>query len=273
MCPSPKDKIKKAATTARNLLGQLGPAVWALHARHYCVGDTAELIAENPNRYVRVGPGISGKVRNQAVKDIGTLIEGGSRDRTMFSSTKLREVINRNIVVYAVTVLEQFLDETGKELWETCGGREQRCGECRRYKTRWPADSLGKIAYLDGRRVKAGLRGLDHYVNTGWLILVRNAIIHSDGKAVRSARDACQYKLNRDRYGNPSYKWKPGKGGDGQPTLVWDDANGKKPTDDWKERTFSIGIDHFILPRLRDSQAFVEEAARKLCKAAGHRQR
>jgi hypothetical protein len=127
------------------------------------------------------------------------------------------------------------------------------------------------IATLAGEPSCVDLRRLCHYADFGWLVLVRNAIIHSDGRAERAGCDARQYKL-LDAKGHAP--WRPDKwcdqDGKCQPILVWDDECPVKPSADWKNRSFSIAIDEFILPRLRDAQAFVENAAEQLCKAAGN---
>ena len=50
---------------------------------------------------------------------------------------------------------------------------------------------------------------------------------------------------------------------------MWDEVQGTQPTRaSWRSRTFSIAIDHFILPRLRDAQAFVADAESVLLNAA-----
>ena len=266
MCRSLHGQITAAAAKAKTLLSQLGPLVWAFHERHQCVGDTAEVIAEDPERNVRVAPGISDEVRQQVVTDIDTLVAGAFRDRAMFSSANLREVINRSIVTYAVAVLEQFLDEAGGPLWTCLGGQTQKCTKCGQ-KRGWPASALTMISTLAGKPSCIDLRLLDHYVNTGWLVLVRNAIIHSNGKAERAGNDARQYKLLCKRGRTP---WRRDKSRDQNgtchPGLVWDEKCGERPSSDWKDRTFSIAIDHFILPRLREAQTFVGEVEQALLK-------
>lgn len=252
-------QITCAATKAKNLLGQLGPLVWALHARHQCVGDTAEVIADNPSRHVRVGPGIDDDVREQAVGDIGSLIGRASGDKTMYVSARLRDVINRSIVVYAVAVLEEFLDEAAKPIWERRAAGPVVCPRGCRRDPEWPADTLNKIECLR-RDMDIDLRSAGKlYINTGWLVLARNAVIHNDGIAPADiAFDAGRYGLDR--------RWKISKDREENDILVWDECDPVSRRQLAGKR-FSIAIDHLVLPRLGDAQAFVLAAGDMLLNA------
>ena len=268
MCQSLEEQITRAAAKAKNLLGQLGPTVWALHELHACTVGRASEIASDPHSNVHTNRCVdsTGSIRARAICDISALIAGieQSRSSDILSSVGLRDLINRNVVVYAVAVLEQFLDDAGEKLWTDLVGEAQKYSKCGR-KLGWPASALTMTSTLAGKPSCVDLRPLPHYVNTGWLVLVRNAIIHSDGRAERARSDACQYKL-LDAKGHAP--WRPDKwcdqDGRCQRILVWDEESPVKPSADWRNRTFSIAIDHFILPRLRDAQAFVKEAAQAL---------
>ncbi len=258
--------ITEAAAEARSVLGQLGPLAWALHAGRQPIGALAVCLYRNPGEYAEIRDTEETperrKQRKQRVVGVLRDLRCNSPRHTgdRFESTGYRETVNRSVVVYAAAVLEQFMDRAGGGLWEACGGQETRCDKCRR-KSGWPADTLNKVSRLMGTPTKVDLRGEKSYIGAAWLVLVRNAVIHNRGLAIRAGNDARNYSLDPDHEGNNAHRWRPDAGPRGEPVLVWDDKKGQAPTDDWKGRTFSISIDHFILPRLRDAQAFVEEAA------------
>jgi len=275
MCSNLVEQIAAAAENARNLLSQLGPLVWALHANQGSVIPMALCVDLEPDVYVAIGtdepPEQKAKRKDAVVnvlRDLKELREGEHPE--LFTSPGYRDAINRSIVVYAVAVLERFLDQAAKPMWDKRALGPVVCPRRCHRDPEWPADTLNKTKYLK-RDTGIDLRSAKQvYVDTGWLVLVRNAIIHSDARAERAESDARQYKLLRDGGCAPwrSDGWCD-QNGICHPILVWDDRWEEKPRADWRSRTFSIPIDDFILPRLRDAQAFVGEAAQKLREAAG----
>ncbi len=239
-------QITCAATKAKNLLGQLGPLVWALHARHHCVGDTAEVIAENPSRHVRVGPGIDDEVREQAVRDITSLIGRASGDKAMYVSAGLRDVINRSIVVYAVAGLEEFLDDAGRQVYTGQGGDESK----------WPVSFGGMVDRLRSKRVE--LHRCDHYPQAALLALYRHKIVHADAKV--DEKLVCQVAGLEKATGRQLRFCLSDDGS----SVVWVPCGGEKLCDVWTRKRISLAIDEVVLPLLRDTQAFVAEAARKM---------
>ncbi|MBN1462026.1 MAG: hypothetical protein JXA57_21045 [Armatimonadetes bacterium] len=246
-----EERITCAATKAKNLLGQLGPLVWALHTKHEAAGDEAAAIASDPRGSIRTNPRVdpAQSIQQRAVADIRALLSGTDHGRApqVLSSKGLRDIINRSIVVYATAILERFLDEATEAL------RAQHKFPAEK----WPADSLGKIERLR-RDLCVDLRptrrsdSSAHYLGTGWLVLVRNAVIHNDGIAPADiAPDAGRHGLER--------RWKIGKDDEGTEILVWDECD-PVPRSQLAGKRFSIAIDHFILPRIRDAQGFVREA-------------
>ncbi|MCJ7750236.1 MAG: hypothetical protein MUQ65_03960 [Armatimonadetes bacterium] len=251
MCADFEPQIMSAATKAKSLLGQLGPLAWALHSHHASVAPTAILLSVDPKAFVRIGVSDPcGDIKAGAVDCLEALRRRMTREDApqLFTSEGLRQAVNRSIVVYAAAVLEQFLDEA------TEGLRAQLDFPAEK----WPADSLGKIKSLR-RDLCVDLRPTTrsdryaHYLGAGWLVLVRNAVIHNDGVAPSDIGcDAGHHGLDR--------RWKIGKDNEEKDILVWDECD-PVSRNQLAGKRFSIAIDHFILPRLRDAQAFVEEAA------------
>ena len=113
MPSDPKETIENAAADARNLLGQLGPLVWALHETHVAVVPRAILLSVDPDAFVQIGvPDPDGVTRKGVVADLESLRRGISFEGAprLFKSAGLRDALNRSIVVYAVAALEGFLD-------------------------------------------------------------------------------------------------------------------------------------------------------------------
>jgi len=240
MCSDVEARIGCAAKKAKNLLGQLGPLVWALHARHQCVGDAAEVIAKDPERSIQVAPGISDKVRQQAVADISTLVAGASGNRAMLSSANLREVINRSVVVYAVAGLEDFMDQAAQPVYRHLKG-----------KKRWPRHFTGMCCLVE-QQFRAINKPFACYREVSHLAQVRHSIIHNDGKVDHDFRDKVakerlEFRLSDD--GN---------------SVIWAPGCSQSPTQDWDGKPVSIAIECFILPMLRHAQEFVREAERSL---------
>ena len=110
MCQTLEEQIRGAATKARNLLSQLGPLVWALHANQGGVIPTALCVDLEPDVYVAIGtdepPAQKAKRKDGVVKVLCELkgMRGGERPE-LFTSSGYRDAINRSIVVYAVAAL------------------------------------------------------------------------------------------------------------------------------------------------------------------------
>jgi len=245
MCSDLEARITRAAETAKRLLGQLGPLVWALHAGHQCIGDTAQVIAEDPERHVQVAPGISGEVRQQAVNDISTLVAGASGDRAMFSSANLRDVINRSVVVYAVAGIEDFMDEAAEPVYQLLQGKE-----------RWPRHLTGMCRLVE-RQFGGANKPFPCYHRVSHLAQVRHSIIHNDAKA------DCDFRSKVVEQGLEFRLAKDGK------SVIWAPGRSECPTQDWDGRPISIAVEAFILPMLRYAQGFIEDADQKLRSAAG----
>jgi hypothetical protein len=254
MCENVQEQIQQAAAKAKNLLGQLGPLVWALHSTRGAVVPAALCVEFEPEEYVAIGadesPEDRKKRKDEVVEVLRNLKKGREGEHPgLFTSAAYRATINRSIVVYAVAVLEGFLDEASKPVWKHL--RSDRTQN-------WPPDALDKIALLDrldehGSRVS----NAKHYEEAGWLVLVRNAIIHADGKASSKTRDDA-----REHGLSPRWRYVSGN-------LEWDSCATQQLTGEhWNRVPFSIAIDHFILPRLRDAQEFVGEGACILQKLA-----
>jgi hypothetical protein len=272
MCHMPEQRIRHAAATAQSLLGQLGPLAWALHVVRQAAGAFAVCVDAEPETYVEIRTDETQPARSERKASVVAALRSlrqhrGESRAHLFGSRGYRETINRSIVVYAVAVLESFLDAAARPLWEERAASPRMCPRGCWRDPEWPADALNKIKCLQ-RNAGVDLRLAGQlYVNTGWLVLVRNAIIHSDGRAQRAGHESSRYGL-RGRKAPAPWRRDEGTDGDGRPVpvLVWDEASTTRPDDDWRDRRFSIAVDHFILPRLRDVQAFVEEAADTLCR-------
>jgi hypothetical protein len=257
-----EEVVTEAAAVARNLLGQLGPLAWALHTRGGAVVPTALCLDFEPGEYVAIRTDEALKKKQERKSKVVGLLRSlkqgrGGRHPELFTSAGYREAINRSIIVYAAAVLEHFLDVAGEPLWIHSDDE------------RWPADALTMVCRLAGRPTRIDLRGLSHYLSTGWLVLVRNAIIHSSGKAERAGCDARQYKLLNTSGCAP---WRRDEhcdeNGMCHHILVWDESSHEVASDDWQHRAFSVPIDSFILPRLQEAQAFVVHAGEALVQAA-----
>jgi len=253
MDEKPAAQIRRAADQAKDLLGQLGPLVWALHVVRQPAGAFAVCVDREPGKYVEIRTSETEIERGQRKQRVVGILHalrllrsGGDAD--LLESAGYRAMVNRSIVVYAVAVLEEFLDRVA----EVLGHRDDH----------WPADTLCKLEHLRKEHC-IDLRGVNSYIGTGWLVLVRNAVIHNDGSAPADvARDAGQYGLKS--------RWGLGKDGEGRDVLVWDTEN-RLSRRCLAGKRFSLSIDDFVLPRLRDAQAFVAAAQKVLEDAARRR--
>lgn len=255
MCRHLEEQMREATAKAKSILGQLGPLVWALHASHGCVIDEAEGIAKDPERNVCVGPGISEDVRARAVADIKALIAGIPADAAgddLLSTRGMREVLNRSIVVYAVAVLEGFLEEAGKELYACRAGN----------KVIWP-DSFGKRCEVLAKKV-VRLYCCPHYGQAALLALYRHKIVHSDGRldGKTPGQVAC---IDRESGSTLHFRLS-----DKSDSVVWHPTSGTGLCQQWVDGklAISLAVDEVILPLVRAAQAFVAEAEGELLKHA-----
>ena len=249
MCPGPETRIECAAKTAKNLLGQLGPLAWALHSHRVQVGPTAILLSVDPETFVQIGVrDPCGSIRSRVVEDLECLRRGVSLEEAprLFNSEGLRDAVNRSIVVYAVAVLEQFLDDAGREAYKRRDGDESK----------WPASFGGMVARLRGKDVR--LCKCDHYPQAGLLALYRHKIVHVDAKV--DEKLVCQVACLEKATGRQLQFCLS----DDESSVVWVPCGGEKLCDAWTRKKISLAIDEVVLPLLRDTQAFVAEAACKM---------
>ncbi|HUW11587.1 MAG TPA: hypothetical protein VM537_17780 [Anaerolineae bacterium] len=171
MCSNLEETIRATAENAKNLLGQLGPLAWALHSHHTEVGPTAILLSVDPETFVRIRvPDPCDKIRKGVVDCLEALRRGVTLEDAprLFRSEGLRETINRSIVVYAVAVLEQFLDAAARDVYTRKGGKDWK-------------DSFGaRVRCLSC--VGIDLYDCDHYPQAALLALYRHKIVHVDGR-------------------------------------------------------------------------------------------
>lgn len=251
MSPGTEDEIKRAAATARELLGQLGPLVWALHANQGTVIPMALCVDLEPDVYVAIGtdepPEQKAKRKDAIVKVLRELkeVRGGQRPE-LFTSSGYRGAINRSIVVYAVAVLEQFLDEAGKPAFL------QKCGK----EADWRDSFRSRCKSLC--EVGVSVYCCRHYAESALLALMRHKIVHVDAKVDKKLVDQVAdvgKQAGRDLQFRLS---------DDGSSVVWMHCGGQKLCACWIDKHISLAIDEVILPLLRKAQAFVGEAEQTL---------
>ena len=227
-------QIRCAADRARNLLGQLGPLVWALHCHHGAVAPTAILLSVDPDEFLGAQ---SEEIRKRAIDDIKALRQGIALGDAppLFTSEGLRATINRSIVIYAVAILEQFLDEAGKPVYQHLEG-----------KKRWPRHFIGMCSLIEEQFTSAS-KPFPRYHEPAHLAQVRHVIIHNDGKV------DCDFRTSIDKY-SLEFRLDHGE------SLVWAPGCRQCPVCDWDGKPVSVAIETFILPMLRHAQEFVGAA-------------
>jgi hypothetical protein len=240
------EQIKDAATTSIDLISQIGPLAWALQSHSCGIVMTAQDVDSNPERTIVIKTDETlERKEERRLKVLGNLAalrnSRSCRRSELFESAGYRDLINRSIVVYAVTQLELFIEKAAKGF--------------PRLEEKTIADTLCKIQNI--RDLGEILQHIGSYNDIGWFILVRNAIIHNNGKANKDIREAAKkYKLC------PRWSLR-------NDALVWDDnAPEQLSGASWNEKTFSISINDFVLPRLAAIQGFMKESAEKLAAAA-----
>lgn len=247
--------IQQAATRAMSLLGQLGPLVWALHVGRQLTGAVALAIHRDPKKYVEVVTAEDLAKREKRKKRVVQLLrelkkhsEEDGTDR--YESKGFRETINRTIVVYAVAVLEHFMDQAGERVYVRLGGT-QRDWERKRSFT-FMCNGLAEKC--------CDVTGSPHYPQAALMAQVRHIIVHNDGNIDQKFVDNVQCLGLRFRQSQDST------------SIVWDQHGPDAPAQCWKDRPFSIAIDEFLIPMLASTQAFVAEAEDRLvtcaCRAA-----
>lgn len=257
MCQNPEEQITAAAAKAKTLLSQLGPLVWALHANQGAVIPTALCVDLEPDACVAIGtdepPEQQVKRKDAVVKVLRKLKEGrDGKHPELFTSAGYRDAVNRTIVVYAVAVLEQFLDDAGREVYKRRGGDESK----------WPDSFRARVGCL--KRVGIGLHDREHYSQAALLALYRHKIVHVDARVDgRLLEDVAKIE-------NESGKELRFCLSEDESSVVWVSCGGKKLCCAWTCKSISLAIDEVVLPLLSDAQAFVGEAAEKLREGAGN---
>ena len=252
MSPNTKDEIKRAAATAKDLLGQLGPLVWALHECRGSAAARAILLSVDPGAYVEIGVADPwGCIRKRVVNDLNRLRQGVSFAEAprLFRSKGLRATINRSIVTYAVAVLEQFLDGAGKPVFIARYGKKGGWRESFGFRCRKLCE-VGVSVYC-----------CQHYAESALLALMRHKIVHVDAKVDKQFLEqvACiQKEAERQLRFRLS---------DDGSSVVWMPSGGQELSSCWICKDLSLAIDEVILPLLRDAQAFVGEAEHTLLKS------
>ncbi len=258
-----KKTVANAAADAMDLLSQLGPLVWALHAKGGAVVPTALCIDFEPEEYVSIGTNESAKKKKERKDRVVCILNKLKKKRTdehpaLFTSDGYRDAINRSMVVYAAVVLERFLDKAGEPLWQNLGGIVKKCNACN-HKFGWPHSFGGMVDCLKGMGVS--LYDLDHYPQASLLAIYRHKIVHADArvddkfledvaKVENESKKKLLFGLSKDKS-----------------SVCWISSGGIKLSKDWVNKKISLSIDEVILPLLKDSQAFVAEAAKKLREA------
>ena len=240
-----ESQVHCASQKARNLLGQLGPLVWALHEAHASVVSRAILLSVDPQTYVRIAVCDPGDARrNGVVADLESLRRGVSFEEAprLFKSDGLRDTVNRSVIVYAVAVLEQFLDGAGREVYKREGEDESK----------WP-DSFGKrVGCL--RCVGIGLQKCEHYPQAALLALYRHKIVHVDAQV--DEKLVCQL-AGLDEGTGRQFQFRLS---DDESSVVWVRSGGEKLSSLWAGKRLSLAVDEVVLPLLQGAQAFVGEA-------------
>ncbi len=238
--------IADAAALARSLLGQLGPLVWALHAAGGAVIPAALCLDHEPEEWVAIGtdepPQRRELRRGEVVKALRELRAGRGTERPeLFTSKGYRDAINRSIVVYAVAVVDQFLDDAGREVLSAGGASVGS----------WRDSLQSKCKSLCSAGVS--LYGCPHYAEAAWLALVRHKIVHANAQVDPKLLSQVA-SLEKESGRHLGFRLSA----DGS-SVVWSPSADGGLRECWKCKRISLAVDEVLLPLLRDAQAFVAE--------------